>query len=265
MLALGAEELPWNHTVDASDTLGSRPSSCSNWPLWRLCPLRSVISSLHWMSSNFSSLGRDVCHGLHGGLLSSEVRQLETKDLDTVSPLAGGAEGTMLPGLCQHPSRSPECFLLHSMVEGFTLTDLSRSVHLLYFLSWWAECSTCITGRIYLFLYNWLSTHLFKVIYIPHGLPVPWNLFIESWRTTSFCSHSVNSLVTFRTIINTHDYKRTPTLNTSYHRWNPRAPTNGTTFQMFHSRLQSPQLSLKYTRSIDIVPLRGARSYLEVV
>lgn len=173
---------------------------------------------LHWMSSNFSSLGRDDCHGLHGDLLSSEVRQLETEDPDTESPLASGAEGALLPGLCQHPSRSPECFLLHSMVEGFTLTDLSRSVRLLYFSSWWAECSTCITGRIYLFLYNWLSTHLFKVVRIPHRLPVPWNLFVESWRTTRFCSHSVNSLVTFRTLINTHDYRRTPTLNTSYHR-----------------------------------------------
>lgn len=52
------------------------------------------------MSSNFSSLGRDVCHGLHGDLLSSEVRQLEAKDPDTESPLASGAEGALLPGLC---------------------------------------------------------------------------------------------------------------------------------------------------------------------
>lgn len=33
-----------------------------------------------------SSLGRDVCHMLHGDILRSEIRQPETKELDTESP-----------------------------------------------------------------------------------------------------------------------------------------------------------------------------------
>lgn len=71
-----------------------------------------------------SSVGRDVCHMLHGHILQSEIRQPETKDLDTES-LAIGAQGIMLPRSSQDPSQPPECFLLHIIVEGLTLTDLT--------------------------------------------------------------------------------------------------------------------------------------------
>lgn len=70
-----------------------------------------------------SSLGRDVCHMLHGDIVWNKTARDQRSGSRV--PLGIGAQEAMLLRSSQHSSQPPECFLLHSIVDVPTLTDLS--------------------------------------------------------------------------------------------------------------------------------------------